>query len=395
MTRTSSLYLTVVAVLAIGIVGCGSKSTPIQPGPTCTFAVSPSALAFGAAAATNSITVTTAAGCAWSATSDRAWMSITSGSSGTGSGTVNVDLTANASSSERTGTLTIAGQPVTVKQDGLAPCAVQIAPESASLRYDDGSGAFSVSAADYCQWTVRSNASWITIRSASPGTGAGTVSYAVEKNTGAASRTGTIGVADRTFTVTQSGDVAPLCEYAVTPVTVNACMSVPYNLTAAITTQPGCTWTAEPDASWITLTSAASGAGSAVVTFKVSDNWDAPRNAAVKLRWPAVTAGQNVQVSQAGCRYAVSATAISVASGGGAGTFNVIQQSDPLECGGPLQNGCLWTAVADVPWITINTTMPQLGDNPVTFTVAPNGGGTRSGTITVRDQVVRVTQAGI
>jgi hypothetical protein len=48
-----------------------------------------------------------------------------------------------------------------------------------------------------------------------------------------------------------------------------------------------------------------------------------------------------------------------------------------------------------VPWITVTTTMPQAGDNPVAFTVAANtGGATRTGRITVRDKVVQITQSG-
>jgi hypothetical protein len=51
--------------------------------------------------------------------------------------------------------------------------------------------------------------------------------------------------------------------------------------------------------------------------------------------------------------------------------------------------------VSDVPWITITTSMPRFGDDPVAFTVAANpGAAARTGRITVRDRVVTVTQAG-
>jgi hypothetical protein len=172
-------------------------------------------------------------------------------------------------------------------------------------------------------------------------------------------------------------------------------MTAPYDLTATVTTQPTCTWTASPDASWITITGGHSRSGSGVVTFRVTDNWDAPRQANVMVRWPTITAGQNVRVLQAGCRYAVSTSAIPIGAPGGVGRFDVYQQSDPTECGGPTQNACRWTAVSDRPWITITTTMPQAGDNPVSFTVAANDGtAARSGSITVRDKVVWITQAG-
>jgi hypothetical protein len=115
----------------------------------------------------------------------------------------------------------------------------------------------------------------------------------------------------------------------------------------------------------------------------------------VKVRWPTPTAGQNVRVAQAGCFYSVSRASISFTAGGGSATFDVLQQSDPITCGGATQDRCVWTAQSNVPWITITSSMPRSGDNPVAFTVAANTGpAAREGRITVRDKVVVVTQAG-
>jgi hypothetical protein len=124
-----------------------------------------------------------------------------------------------------------------------------------------------------------------------------------------------------------------------------------------------------------------------------SSNYDAPREGIAMVRWPTPTAGQNVRVSQAGCRYSVSKSVIAFAAAGGAGGFDVLQESEPNSCGGALQDACVWSAIADVPWITITTTMPRSGDSPVAFTVAANSGAARSGTITIRDKTVRIDQA--
>jgi hypothetical protein len=62
---------------------------------------------------------------------------------------------------------------------------------------------------------------------------------------------------------------------------------------------------------------------------------------------------------------------------------------------GATQDRCGWSAVANAPWLTITSSMPRAGDNPVAFTAAPNqGSDARVGTITVRDKVVLITQAG-
>jgi hypothetical protein len=206
-------------------------------------------------------------------------------------------------------------------------------------------------------------------------------------------RSGTIVIADRRFTVRQAGDVGG-CQYSVAPVVVPVCMAGG-TLTTAITTQTSCPWTAIPNVPWLSVSSGTSGSGSASISINYSDNYDAPREGILMVRWPTPTAGQNVRVAQAGCRYAVSQSTFSFISSGGTGSFNVIQQSDPTECGGATQDRCVWTAQSQVPWITITSSMPRSGDNPVAFSVALNDSPSpRAGTIVVRDKVVTITQAG-
>ena len=112
-----------------------------------------------------------------------------------------------------------------------------------------------------CQWSATSNAGWLAVTAGSPGTSSGVVSFSVERNRDVNPRSGTIAVGERTFTVNQAGDpTAPVaCQYSVTPIAFSPCMSVGYTLTATVTTEQGCTWTATPDSSWITMTGEQSG----------------------------------------------------------------------------------------------------------------------------------------
>jgi hypothetical protein len=164
-------------------------------------------------------------------------------------------------------------------------------------------------------------------------------------------------------------------------------------LTATLATIPGCSWTAAPGAAWMTLLEGATGSGPGTIRLSITENWDAPRAGLVMIR-----DGQSVQVAdvsvvQAGCRYATIPAAFTVPGAGGLGVFDVLQQSDPLTCGGPLQNACRWSAVSNVSWMTVLTGMPRSGDDPVTFEIAPyDGTEPRAGHITVRDQVVNVVQ---
>jgi hypothetical protein len=145
----------------------------------------------------------------------------------------------------------------------------------------------------------------------------------------------------------------------------------------------------------MTMTAGTSGLGSGTVRFRISDNWDAPRNGVVMVRWPTPTAGQNLQVAQAGCYYAVTRDTFTFGATGANDAFEVVTMSEPNTCGGPQQNGCVWTAISDAAWITVTSSMPRSGDDRVSFSVAPNPGTVaRTGTIAVRGKIVRVSQAG-
>lgn len=87
----------------------------------CTFALQPSSQNLSSTAQAGSpISVSTQNGCAWTASSNASWISITSGASGTGGGTVDYSVTANTTGSTRQGTMTIAGQTFTVSQSAVS-----------------------------------------------------------------------------------------------------------------------------------------------------------------------------------------------------------------------------------------------------------------------------------
>lgn len=97
----------------------------------CAYTVTPSEQTFSAGAATGTVTLATADVCAWTATSDATWLTITSAASGTGSATINYSVAANnGNTSERTATLTIGGRTVTVRQAGVTAGTLTLQPQS-------------------------------------------------------------------------------------------------------------------------------------------------------------------------------------------------------------------------------------------------------------------------
>ena len=382
----------IAAALVVLLGGC-DHSNPSGPTPVCTYSLTPEDQAFTPPGGSSQFAIATDATCGWSVTGMQEWVTLQSPATGTGPATVRYTVLENGAEAAREVTLSVAGQAFRIRQEGRTPCTFAIAPETQSFNANGGSGEVAVSAGETCAWTAAANDSWLKVSSGASGRGNGSVHYDVAANTATTSRTGTLTIAGRTFTVTESGKNEPVqCTYSVAPVTFAPCMAHG-TLLATLTTQNACTWTAEPDASWLTV-STSHGTGTATVTVGYTDNYAAPRDGIVKLRWPTATAGQNVHVSQAGCSYGVSKTAIAFLAAGGSGSFDVVQQSHPIECGGALQDRCVWTATSKASWVTITSAMPRTGDNVVSFTVAANAGAARSTTIVVRDQTVTISQAG-
>jgi phosphatidylserine/phosphatidylglycerophosphate/cardiolipin synthase-like enzyme len=177
--------------------------------PSCTFTLSKTSSGAAADGGSDSVTVTAGAGCAWNATPNASWISVTSGASGSGAGTVAFNVAANDTTAARTGTLTIGGQTLTVTQAAPAPpptCTVTLSASSASLPASGGSGTVNVTADPSCAWSAASGASWITATGS--GSGNGVVDFGGAANTGAA-RSGTITILDKTFTVSEDAATAP------------------------------------------------------------------------------------------------------------------------------------------------------------------------------------------
>ena len=372
------------------------ESNPAQPTPVCSFTLSSLAQEFASAGGPGAVTVETDSQCSWSVEGATGWVNLQSPTSVTGPGTVNFTVLPNLATDGRSKALTIAQTTFTVSQAGQTPCAFTIAPESKSFGDDGGNGQVQVTTTAGCEWTAASNAGWIMTSGSTRGSGPGTVSYSVAANNASASRSGTLTIAGRTFSVTQAGEGTPEpsnCEYSVAPVTFAPCMPGG-RVTASLTTQANCSWTVNTSAGWLSLPNGKSGKGSGTIAVAFSDNYDAPREGVVMVRWPTPTAGQNLQVEQAGCLYGVTQSAFSYTSAAANGSFSVLQESVPNSCGGALQDRCVWTARSNVSWMTVTSSMPQQGDNPVAFKVSANTGTTsRTGKITVKDKVVTITQA--
>jgi hypothetical protein len=166
----------------------------------CSFSITPTSQTIAPGGGSATVAVTAGSGCAWTAVSNAAWISITTGASGSGSGTVSYSVSADVTGSNRTGTLTVAGKTLTVSQNA---CAFSVAPTSVGLSGGGGAGTIAVTATAGCPWTAASGAAWLTITSGATGSGSGNVAYSATATSTA--RSTTLSIANRTVAVSQAG----------------------------------------------------------------------------------------------------------------------------------------------------------------------------------------------
>ena len=268
----------------VGGIRIAGQTMTVNQASGCAVSVSPTGVSVGAAASTNTIQVTSAQGCTWSATSGAPWIALGDSSSGSGNGQVPFSVAAN-SGPARQGTLSIGGRTVTVTQ--ASGCTYTVTPPTQDVAPTGGAGTASIATGSGCPWNASSSADWITV-GATSGTGPAQVPLTVAPNNGPA-RTGTVTVAATVLTVNQGSP----CEWVLAP-PYHSFDATGGNGNVLVIVTGVCTWTAKSDVDWITLTAGASGAGNGLVQFVAAPNSGPARTGTLTI------AGRPYQVIEAG-----------------------------------------------------------------------------------------------
>jgi Metallo-peptidase family M12B Reprolysin-like/Viral BACON domain len=174
---------------------------------SCSYSLAAASASFGEGGGGGSVGLTATAGCAWTATSNDGFLTVSPATaSGSGSQTINFSVAANVgavnvTTATRVGSLTIAGLAFSVTQTG---CGFAISPSGKAFGAAGGSGTVGVTTPVSCTWSVTNLPAWVTTSSGGSGTGSGTWNYTVAVNGGAA-RNATVRVASLTgnFTFAQ------------------------------------------------------------------------------------------------------------------------------------------------------------------------------------------------
>lgn len=237
-------------------------------------------------------------------------------------------------------------------------CVAQLSPASAQVSASAGTGSFDVQLGAQCGWAATSDQPWLSVTSASSGTGSVRISFAHSANPTNA-RSGTIVVGGAVFTVAQASG----CPRAtLSPADAS---DLPANggnwgwRTIGVTLPAGCSWSVSTPPSWITFSSATSGTGSGVAPFQVSPNGTgAPRTATLMV------GGSPFVVTQSGACAPPAFTNGPILSFGGAG--------GPGSVGVDTTLVCAWAVGSYPSWVTVNAPSSGQGAGSVSFSVAPN-----------------------
>jgi DNA-binding beta-propeller fold protein YncE len=153
----------------------------------CTFATDTTSMTFDASGGSGAVRVTTQTGCEWRARGKKAWISVSSG--GTGSGRATVTINSNTGA-DRLGSAVVAGNTIVISQAGAA-CSYVVDTTSAGFGAAGGNGSFAVTTDTECTWRAVSSKVFVSLDS-SVRTGSGTVAYAVAESTKKKERVGRI-----------------------------------------------------------------------------------------------------------------------------------------------------------------------------------------------------------
>ena len=107
--------------IQVRINSMNATSFSVTIGNPCAYSIAPTSRSFSSVGGTDTINVTTNAGCPWAASSNAGWITLTSGLSGSGSGPVAYSVAPNTTAASRSGTLSVAGQSFTVTQAAQLP----------------------------------------------------------------------------------------------------------------------------------------------------------------------------------------------------------------------------------------------------------------------------------
>jgi hypothetical protein len=381
---------------ALGVfVACNNKGptspSTLSPGQPsgCAFTVGePPNAPIGSSGAEFSVSVTTSAGCSWTASSSSAFVAPVGPASGTGTGSVRFAVQPN-DLSPRQAAVIVAGKSLTIVQDGPLPnsCQWSVFPTAAAAPPGGSELKVEVTSTNGvdCAWTATANTAFMNVRAGGVGTGDGAAVLQVVPNNDPEARVGTATVAGQTVTVLQESSAPSQCEFTVTPVGSTAMPSAGGSIPVNVKKTQGsnCPWIAQSQAPFLIM-DGTFGRNDGITFISVQANGFAARSGTV------VIAGRTLTITQIAstvpCAFSISpkqATAVSPL--GTSTTFNLMKTQG---------DWCPWTVESQATFLVVLSRPTGSNEATIYVQVAPNSGDSRTGTIIAGGQTYTVVQNG-
>ena len=143
-----------------------------------------------------------------------------------------------------------------------------------------------------------------------------------------------------------------------------------------VTAPAGCHWNAVSRVNWITINGPSSGTGNGAINYTATGGSSSMTGLLIvaEQAFP-------IRLGADPCTYTISPGSAEWSPAGGTGAFGVQTPS-----------GCGWTPSSNDDWITITRISRDNGGGGITYSVAPNPGAARTGSITVAGQRFTINQ---
>lgn len=231
--------------------------------------------------------------CSWDIATSEPWLILLTSQlrHRAGDATIPVYAAPNTSGVTRVGRISLNGETLSITQPSLFGC--DFTPTSATAPPGGGETNLWVATRRSCVWTVPSDTGvpWLTVTD--PGAsriGPTSVVMTAQPNTSGRARVATVAVTGSTVTVEQFPD--PACRLSFIPASATV-PSAGADLDVLFTMGGQCPWSAQPGASWLTLTGLTQGTGAGRVRVRV----DASTFELARVAWVVVN-GQTFLVNQ-------------------------------------------------------------------------------------------------
>ena len=365
----------------------GVNFTVTQMGSECAYTITPLDMVHNSGKETGLVKVQAPANCAWTAASLADWITITSADGGSGNGEVAYSVGANAATTSRKGTLSIAGLGYLARQNG-ADCATSVSMTFSKnyFTWEKTTATIDVTTGAGCYWRPIADVNWIVFDMATQ-LGSGKVTFTVGANESRNPRFGGVMVMGKTEKITQEEQI---CSYVISPQALSlGAAEAPVAVT--VTTPWFCSWTATTADPWIAIGFGASMSGPGEVRYTAQANLNvAQRTGTIKIQdsvLPTFGGTHSVTQASATCATTTLLQPDMGAHGDQASTSGLLAITTPAFCA--------WTAASSAPWLTVTAPGAGSGSGTIGYSVSANAtGAARSGSITVSGQTFTLTQNG-